>query len=65
MEYTVLGDAVNVAARLESRARPGQVLVSRATRELAGAAFLFGAPRSFELKGKAADVEASELLGAS
>lgn len=33
MDYTVLGDAVNLAARLCSRATRGQVLVSRATRD--------------------------------
>ncbi|MBG9386631.1 adenylate/guanylate cyclase domain-containing protein [Caenimonas aquaedulcis] len=65
MEYTVLGDAVNTAARLESRAKAGQVLVSATTRALVGDAFRFGAPRSFELKGKAADVEASELLSSA
>ena len=65
MEYTVLGDAVNIAARLESRARAGQILVSQATRVMAGDAFQFGAARSFELKGKAADVEASELIGSA
>ncbi|HEX8437698.1 adenylate/guanylate cyclase domain-containing protein [Archangium sp.] len=36
MEYTVIGDTVNVAARLESMAQPGQILVSEATRERIG-----------------------------
>ncbi|HEY4244545.1 MAG TPA: adenylate/guanylate cyclase domain-containing protein [Kofleriaceae bacterium] len=31
MEYTAIGDAVNVAARLESIARPNQILASKAT----------------------------------
>ncbi|WP_437579044.1 adenylate/guanylate cyclase domain-containing protein [Sorangium sp. So ce887] len=39
MEYTVIGDVVNVASRLEAIAAPNQVLVSGATRALAGDAF--------------------------
>ncbi len=34
MEYTVVGDVVNVAARLEAIAAPNQVLVAEATRRL-------------------------------
>ncbi|MGE0785298.1 MAG: adenylate/guanylate cyclase domain-containing protein [Sandaracinaceae bacterium] len=36
MTYTAIGDVVNVAARLESIARPQQILTSDATREAAG-----------------------------
>jgi class 3 adenylate cyclase len=36
MEYTAIGDVVNVAARLEAIARPQQILVTRATKDAAG-----------------------------
>lgn len=39
MEYTVIGDVVNVAARLEAIAQPNQVLVAEATQALVGDAF--------------------------
>lgn len=35
MEYTAIGDAINVAARLESIARPNQILTSQSTIEAA------------------------------
>ncbi|MBS2030703.1 MAG: HAMP domain-containing protein [Deltaproteobacteria bacterium] len=35
-EYTVIGDTVNVAARLTSNARPGEILVGAATAQEAG-----------------------------
>ncbi len=39
MAYTAIGDVVNVAARLEAKARPQQILVTQATRDAAGDAF--------------------------
>ncbi len=56
------GDAVNVAARLEQAARPGQVLVGARTAALAGGAFAFGEPLTVEAKGKEGGVPARELV---
>ncbi|QED26826.1 HAMP domain-containing protein [Microvenator marinus] len=42
MEYTAIGNAVNVAARLEALARPRQILTTAATRDAAGDIFDFG-----------------------
>jgi class 3 adenylate cyclase/YHS domain-containing protein len=51
MDYTVVGSAVNLAARLTGAARSGETLVDRATREAAPDAFHFRAPRALLLKG--------------
>src|SRR5206468_6000961 len=48
----VSGDAVNVAARLEQGAEPGEILAGDRTVAAAGAAFEFGEPRTVEAKGK-------------
>lgn len=61
-EYTVTGDPINVAARLEQAAPPGEIYVGGATRRLASAAFDFGLLEPLELKGKANTVEAWRLL---
>jgi adenylate cyclase len=61
MEYTVIGDVVNVAARLEAIAAPGQVLVSAATRALAGDAFELRLLGERRLTGRKESTEVYEL----
>jgi class 3 adenylate cyclase/tetratricopeptide (TPR) repeat protein len=56
-EGMVAGDAVNTAARVQSIANPGQVLVDATTRRLASSAIDFGDPMEALLKGKAAAEE--------
>lgn len=41
MEYTAIGSTVNIAARLEALARPGQILTTNVTRDTVGDAFDF------------------------
>ena len=52
-EGMVAGDAVNTAARVQSVAAPGQVLVDVATRRLASSAIAFDDAGEHTLKGKA------------
>ena len=51
-DFLVTGDAVNVAARLEQHAQPGEIVASRRTADAARAAFLFGRRRLVTAKGK-------------
>lgn len=61
--YTVTGDTVNVAARLQSAARPGSVTVGERTMRASGAAVRYEALEPLELKGKARPVPAWEARG--
>jgi class 3 adenylate cyclase len=56
------GDAVNVAARLEQAAQPGQILVGERTAALVGGAFELGEPVTVEAKGKEGGVVSRELV---
>src|SRR5258708_6852175 len=62
--YTVIGDAVNVASRLQAAARPGSVTVGEPTYRLTAAAIDYRPLAPLELKGKAEPVAAWEALGA-
>ncbi|HEU5477558.1 MAG TPA: adenylate/guanylate cyclase domain-containing protein [Gaiellaceae bacterium] len=61
-ERLATGDAVNVAARLEQAAEPGEVLLGGETFALVGAVVEVGVERSLELKGKTAPVAARPLV---
>ncbi len=60
----VSGDAVNVAARLEQGAGPGEILVGERTVAAAKGAFEFAEPRTVEAKGKPDGVACRRLLRA-
>jgi ABC-type transport system substrate-binding protein/class 3 adenylate cyclase len=64
VEYAALGDAVNTAARLQSFAEPGTVLVGEETHRLTERTFTWDAPRELELKGKARLVTARAVSAA-
>ncbi len=62
MEYTSIGDCVNVAARLETMARPGQILLTRATMEAAGKGFDYHSLGSRNVIGRRAALELFEVV---
>src|SRR5205814_10528210 len=61
-ERLATGDAVNVAARLEQAAEPGEVLIGAETVRLVRDAVELGKEQQLELKGKTEPVAASRLL---
>ncbi len=63
MEYTALGDAINLAARMEQTALPGTVQVAEPTYKLVAPLFDFQVLEAVEVKGKAEPVRAYRLLG--
>jgi class 3 adenylate cyclase len=60
----VTGDAVNVAARLEQAAQPGETLAGERTAAAAEGAFEFDEPTTIEAKGKPGGVSARRVLRA-
>ncbi len=61
MEYTVVGDVVNVAARLEAIARPNQILLGQRTHELAADGFTFRDLGRHALTGRSEQTQVFEL----
>jgi class 3 adenylate cyclase/tetratricopeptide (TPR) repeat protein len=63
VEYTAMGDAVNVAARMEQTAEPGTVQITADTARLVRATFDLEARGDVRVKGKAQPVVAHVVLG--
>ena len=61
-EYTVMGDPVNVAARLQAAAKPGSVTVGEITHRLTRGAIEYSELEPLELKGKSEPVSAWEAV---
>jgi class 3 adenylate cyclase/tetratricopeptide (TPR) repeat protein len=61
-EYTAMGDTTNVAARMQSAARPGTVLISADTYHLVKNLFDFDLRGAIEVKGKSATIETYEVV---
>jgi class 3 adenylate cyclase/tetratricopeptide (TPR) repeat protein len=61
-ERLATGDAVNVAARLEQAAQPGEVLIGEPTLALVRDAVEVGPAQPLELKGKSSPVAAYQLM---
>jgi len=63
MDYTAVGETTNLAARMESLAQPGSVLVSENTHRLVKDYFVFSPPGKFVVKGKEEPQVGYELFG--
>jgi tetratricopeptide (TPR) repeat protein len=61
--YTAIGDATNVASRIQAEARPGMLLISRNTYELITADVEVNRLDPVGVKGKAEPIEVYEVLG--
>ncbi len=62
VQYTAMGDAVNLAARMEQTAQPGTVQISGNTYKLVASLFEFESLGSIEVKGKSEPIPTYRAL---
>jgi class 3 adenylate cyclase len=62
-EYTALGDAMNVAARMQTAAQPGTIIITEMTRRLTGDTFDLDDLGDIEVKGKTEPIHAYRIVG--
>ncbi len=63
MEYSALGDAINLAARMEQTAAPGTIQIAEPTYKIVAPLFEFESLGGIEVKGKDEPVAAYRVLG--
>jgi hypothetical protein len=63
MDYTAIGDTTNLAARMESMAQPGTILVSQNTYKKVSSYFQFNSLGAVEVKGRQKPLDVHELQG--
>jgi adenylate cyclase len=63
MDYTAIGDAVNLAKRLQECAGPGQILLSNSTYELTKGIVIANKLKPIKVKGRSALEQIYELMG--
>src|SRR4029453_4019350 len=62
-EYTAVGDGVNVAARMQTAAQPGTIVITEMTRHLTGDTFDLDDLGEIVVKGKAEPIHAYRVVG--
>jgi adenylate cyclase len=62
MDYTAIGDTVNVASRLTSQAGPGQIVISAATYAHLCREIPCSRLPAMKLKGRAEPIDVHEVL---
>lgn len=63
MDYTAIGDTVNTAARLESRAKAGEILISEVVYEILKGRIVAEPVGKMELKGKSKPLMVYQVIG--
>lgn len=62
-EFTVIGDTVNLASRLQTNATPGKIFIGEKTFQRIKSNFIISSPRKLKIKGKKDLVSAYTLKG--